>query len=307
MGRALRETQRSRAQCWVSRRTRSNLRSKLHHSQACARRLHEAHVDDLLVLHVGLEDAGLAHDRAGRGPGLLADHAVLAPHLVGERAVERGLEVLDRHGGELLLGDLGGFGRIGVEELQPLHHALDEALHRLGILLDGVEAHVDGGVGIGPELLRHVEERLAPQSAADALGDHRLGYHADGGLSALDGGWHRRVGHLDQGHIALGVELPLRQQVAHDRVGRAAVRADRDVLALEVGRPILVLGIMAFEGIDVDVAAVDAMHHGAQLGTLGLGKGVVLRPADEGEGLAREHRVGVAGAGLDGHDLHRKV
>jgi len=60
-------------------------------------------------------------------------------------------------------------------------------------------------------------------------------------------------------------------------------------------------------GAKVDVAAIDAIHHRAQLGALGLGEGIVLGTADEGEGLARQHRIGVAAAGLDGDDLHRHV
>src|SRR5262245_39376713 len=91
-------------------------------SQACAHAFDEAHVDDLFVLDVALEDAGLAHHRAAGYPGFLADHAVLAPHLVAERAVECRLEVLERHGRELLLGDLGGLVAIGVEGFETLHH-----------------------------------------------------------------------------------------------------------------------------------------------------------------------------------------
>src|SRR5262249_58957093 len=117
---------------------------------------------------------GLAHRRAAGGPGFLADHAVLAPHLVAERAVERGLEILERHGGKLLLGDLGGFVRIGVEEFQSLHHAFDESAHDIRLFLNRIESHVDGGIGVGAELPGYVEERLAPEILADALPDPGL-------------------------------------------------------------------------------------------------------------------------------------
>src|SRR5215471_15976090 len=53
-------------------------------SKARAHAFDEAHVDDLLIFDVGLEDAGLAYDRAAGGPGFLADHAVLAPHLIAK-------------------------------------------------------------------------------------------------------------------------------------------------------------------------------------------------------------------------------
>src|SRR5262245_9672876 len=101
-------------------------------SKARAYAFDEAHVDDFLVFYVGLENAGLAHDRAAGCPGLLADHAVLAPHLIAERAVKRGLKVLKRHGGKLLLGNLGGLVGIGVKEFQSLDHPLDESAHHLG-------------------------------------------------------------------------------------------------------------------------------------------------------------------------------
>jgi len=53
----------------------------------------KAHVDDLVVLDVALEDAGLAHHSARGGPGLPADGAVAAPHLVLEGAVEGGAQI----------------------------------------------------------------------------------------------------------------------------------------------------------------------------------------------------------------------
>src|SRR6516162_2224451 len=62
--------------------------------QAGAHALNEAHVDNLFVLDVGFQNAGIAHDGAGRSPGFSVDHPVLAPQLILERAVERGLEVL---------------------------------------------------------------------------------------------------------------------------------------------------------------------------------------------------------------------
>jgi hypothetical protein len=49
------------------------------------------------------------------------------------------------------------------------------------------------------------------------------------------------------------------------------------------------------------------VHDRAQLGALGFGEGIVLGAADEGERLPRKHRVGVAAAGLDGHDLHDDI
>ena len=59
---------------------------------------------------------------------------------------------------------------VGVEEFQALHHAAHEALHHLRLLLDRVEADVDGRIGVGAELLRHVEERLAPDRSASRPG-----------------------------------------------------------------------------------------------------------------------------------------
>src|SRR4051794_28871384 len=56
-------------------------------SQARAHAFDETHVDDLFVFDVGLEDTRLAHHGAAGRPGFLADHAVLAPQLVLERAV----------------------------------------------------------------------------------------------------------------------------------------------------------------------------------------------------------------------------
>src|SRR5262249_326822 len=156
-------------------------------SKARAYAFDEAHVDDFLVFYVGLENAGLTHDRTAGCPGLLADHAVLAPHLIPERAVKRGLKVLKRHGGKLLLGDLGGLVGIGVKEFQSLDHPLDEAAHHLGLLLDRIEAHVDGGISVGPQFLGHVEERLAPDVLPDSLRDHGLGGVADHRLTAAHG------------------------------------------------------------------------------------------------------------------------
>jgi hypothetical protein len=66
-------------------------------------------------------------------------------------------------------------------------------------------------------------------------------------------------------------------------------------------------GFVAPGSAEIDVAAVDAVHDRAQLGALGFGEGVVLGPADEGESLPRQHCVGVAAAGLDGHDLHDDI
>src|SRR6266699_3702403 len=59
----------------------------------------------------------------------------------------------------------------GVEELQSLDDAADEAADELGVFLDRVETNIDGGIGVGTELLRDVVERLAPEPSADALGD----------------------------------------------------------------------------------------------------------------------------------------
>src|SRR5215472_8140991 len=67
-------------------------------------------------------------------------------------------KILERHGGELLLGDLGGFVRIGIEEFQSLHHAFDESAHDVRLFLDRIETHIDGGIGVGAELLGYVEE-----------------------------------------------------------------------------------------------------------------------------------------------------
>ena len=64
---------------------------------------------------------------------------------------------------------------------------------------------------------------------------------------------------------------------------------------------------MALGRAEIDVAAIDAVHDRAQFGALRLGEGIVLGTADEGEGLSGEHRIGVAGAGLDRDDLHRDV
>ena len=137
--------------------------------------------------------------------------------------------------------------------------------------------------------------------------DHRLGADADHRLAGLDGNRDGGIRHLVQRHVGLGVELPLCQQVAGDRVRRAAVGAERDRLALEVGRPVGVLWIVALGRHEIDVAAVDAVDHRAKLRALGLGEGVVLGPANERERLAGQHRVGVAAAGLDRHDLHGDV
>ena len=60
-------------------------------------------------------------------------------------------------------------------------------------------------------------------------------------------------------------------------------------------------------GAKVHVAAVDAVDHGAQLGAFYLGESAMLRPADEGESLPGQHRVGMAGPGFDGDDLDRHV
>jgi len=85
------------------------------------------------------------------------------------------------------------------------------------------------------------------------------------------------------------------------------VPAERDRLALEVGRPVRVLRILALGGAEVDIAAVNAVDHGAQVGALGLGECVMLGAADEGERLAGQHRVGVPAAGLDRDNLHVDV
>jgi hypothetical protein len=115
------------------------------------------------------------------------------------------------------------------------------------------------------------------------------------------------AGTAEQRHVGLGVEVPFLEEEPRDRIRRAAIRADRDFLALEVGRPVGVLRLVALGCAEIDVAAVDAVHDGAQFRTLGLGIGVVFGATDEGEGLAGQHRVGVAAAGLDGDDLHLDV
>src|ERR1700686_2582278 len=58
-------------------------------SKARANAINEAHIDDLFVFDVALENIGAANDRARRRPGLAADHAVPAPQLVRKRAVAR--------------------------------------------------------------------------------------------------------------------------------------------------------------------------------------------------------------------------
>src|SRR5580692_7103516 len=56
-------------------------------SQTCLEPIDEAHVDDLVVFDVDLEDTG-AHDHRLRGiPGGGADRSILAPHVVSEGAV----------------------------------------------------------------------------------------------------------------------------------------------------------------------------------------------------------------------------
>ena len=82
----------------------------------------------------------------------------------------------------------------------------------------------------------------------------------------------------------LGVELPFAQQIARDRIGRAAERPDGDGLALEIARPVACRPAPALGRAEIDVAAIDAIDHGAQLGALELGESVVLGAADEGEG-----------------------
>src|SRR5262249_37790462 len=93
------------------------------------------------------------------------------------------------------------------------------------------------------------------------------------------------TGGLDKRNVPFGVEVPLLQEIARDRIGRAPERPDGDRLALEVGGPIRVRGLESGGGAEIDVSAVRAVNAGAQLGALGLGKGIVLGAANEGEGL----------------------
>src|SRR5258708_27369508 len=54
------------------------------------------------------------------------------------------------------------------------------------------------------------------------------------------------------------------------------------------------------------VDSIIACHDGAQFGAVVLGDGILPGVADDREGLARQHRIGVAAAGFDGDevDLH---
>src|SRR5262249_33249741 len=122
---------------------------------------------------------------------------LIMPSLLHISSLERGLEVFQRHGGKLFLGDLVGFVGIGVEEFQSLHHPFHEPADYLRLLLDRIETDVDGGISVGAELLGHIEERLAPDVLPDALRDHGLGGVADHRLSTANGGWNGRVWYLD--------------------------------------------------------------------------------------------------------------
>src|SRR5262249_26237818 len=159
----------------------------------------------------------------------------------------------------------------------------------------------------GAELLGHVEERLVPDALPHALGDVRLGRAAELGPFTPDRGEDRRVRGLDHGDVALGVELSLLYQGPGDRIRRAAQSAGGDSPAPHEAGEVAAVRREALFGAEIDVAAVDAMHDGAKLGAFRLGERAMLGPADEGEGLAGQHRVGVAGAGLDGDDLYLDV
>src|SRR5207245_1963457 len=139
---------------------------------------------------------------------------------------------------------------------------------------------------IRSQFLRNIEERFAPDSLPHSLRDIRLVRLADLRLLAPHDSNSRGAGGFDQRDIALGVEAPLLEEVAHDGIGRASVRTDSDCLALEIAGPILVRGLESLGGGEIVVTAVDAVHHGAQLCALGLSEGIVLGPADEGESLA---------------------
>src|SRR5262245_20294762 len=197
----------------------------------------ETHVDDLVVLDVGLENSGAPYDRTRRCPGFATDHAVLAPQLVLERAAKSSLEVLQRHGRELFLGDFGGLIPIGVKKLQALDHAADECAHKLGILLNRLETDVERGVGVRTQFLRNVEERLAPDRVPDPLRHVGLGRHADLRLLPPHGRDGGGTGGLDKRNVPFGVEVPLLQALARDRIGRAPEWPDCDRLALEVAGP----------------------------------------------------------------------
>src|SRR5262249_17925153 len=83
-------------------------------SKSCANAFDETHVDDLVVLDVRLENIGAANDGARRAPGLSADHAVRAPQFIRKGTTEGSLEILERHGRELLLCDFGALVTIGI-------------------------------------------------------------------------------------------------------------------------------------------------------------------------------------------------
>jgi hypothetical protein len=138
------------------------------------------------------------------------------------------------HRRELPLRD--GHGALDPSRVERLEAADKPPQHRdhdLGLLAEAAAVDAQARVEVRPDARRRPVERLAPQPLADALPDQRLRHCRDIRLAALDCGQHGVRLHLEERHVALGIEAGLPQHVARDGVGRAAEGARGDAPAAQ--------------------------------------------------------------------------
>src|SRR5262249_59425616 len=107
------------------------------------------------------------------------------------------------------------------------------------------------------------EDGLARRAGRQAWGEVGRGRAADRPPPALHRGEDRRVRGLDHRDVALGVKIPLLEEIPGDRIRRAAEAAGGDRLALHEAGEIAAVRREALFGAEIDVAAVDAVHDGA--------------------------------------------
>ena len=111
---------------------------------------------------------------------------------------------------------------------------------------------------------------------------------------------------LEDGGVLFVLKPPNRQHVAGDGIRRAAEEAGGKDLALGIGSKIRILRSLAGGGDQIDIAAIDDIHHGADLLTAEIGESIVLGTADKSEGLTDQHRIGMGATTLERGAISRR-